>query len=219
MGKATGNIVNREPVNGAAAGGRWARTALGLVMALLIFTGCASINTQHPHLLDDGANAEQLAQAARVYFIRPRPFQAKGVADGPVRITFKGTLLLEMSEGSYALLYIKPSKGLVKLFNKTEFTNGARVIEVWRARRYKFIPGKTYFIHVRRIDEEFRGVYYEPEPVKLEAARQLIDTTRPSGSAARRAPIDELTEVSPPPASATQGIRPVLPEDVYRQVK
>ncbi|NOX75607.1 MAG: hypothetical protein GXP17_03115 [Gammaproteobacteria bacterium] len=221
MSDATDNRLNRGPANGARAGRRCVNTMLGLVMVIgvLIASGCASVNFNHPQVLGDGASAEQLAQTAQVYFIRPRLLQSKGVADGAVRITFKGKLLLEMSEGSYALLHIKPSKGLVKLFNKTKFANEPGVIEVWRARKYKFIVGKTYFIYVRQLNEEFRGVFYEPEPVKLKRAQQLIEDAGPSGSAARRARIDKLTKVSVPPASATQGIRPVLPEDVYRQVK
>jgi len=215
MSNAMGERVNKP--SGAVVAG--AVRLLLSALALLAVAGCASVNVQHPQVLDNDAGAEQRAQAARVYFVRPRPYKGKGVADGPVRITYKDKPLLKMAEGSYALLYIKPGKGQLKVFNETEFTNTGEVIEVWRGRRYRFIAGRTYFIYVRRIDEEFRGIFYELDPVTLERARRLIDTARPSGGAARSEPIDELTDVVPPPASAVQGVRPALPEDVYRQVR
>jgi hypothetical protein len=152
-------------------------------------------------------------------------YKTKGAANAPVRIEFQGQPLLTQDEGNYTLLYLKPSKGLVKIFSKTAFTNRRLPVDVWRDREYKFIAGKTYFIYVHQLNEEFRGVFYEPEPVSLRVAKQLIEpgegrfgSTHASG-AARSAPIDKLTEVDEPPASAIKGLPPALPENIYKQEK
>jgi hypothetical protein len=191
---------------------------LALACGLLWLSGCATVNEKHPQLMLGEVTAKNADQVASVYFIRPKPYKTKGVANDPVRIEYQGKLLLKMDEGSYTLLHIKPSKGLVKVFSKTMFTNDKLPIEVWRARHYKFIPGKTYFIYIHQINEEFRGVFYDPEPVSLREAKTLLETTRAAG-AARNAPIDKLTEVEAPPASALEGQEPALPENIYKQEK
>jgi len=197
-------------------------TAIGIV---LVLAACATVNSKHPEVVTGDITAESKAQLARVYFIRPRAYKTKGMADDAVRIGFQGKTLLTQSEGTYTLLYIKPSKGVLKIHSRTRYANQRKAIDVWRARVYKFIAGKTYFIHVRQIDEEFRGVFYEPEPVDLQEAKQLIvpgtgrfGNTRASG-AARNAPIDELAGVDMPPASAVKGLAPAMPEDLYKQEK
>jgi hypothetical protein len=191
---------------------------LALLGGLLWLAGCATVNEKHPQLVTGEITAKEAGQVATVYFIRPKPYKSKGIADDPIRIEYQGKLLLKIGEGSYTMVHLKPGKGLVKVFSKTLFTNKAMPIEVWRARHYKFIPGKTYFIYLRQLNEEFRGVFYEPEPVSLRKAKTLLDTARASG-AARGAPIDKLSEVDEPPASAFEGLPPALPENIYKQEK
>lgn len=174
---------------------------LSVSMAMLL-AGCASVNKTHPRLMPDDISAEQISSVATVYVIRPRLLKSKGVADLPVRIDYQGQPLLTLEEGSYALMYIRPGKGEIKVWSKTRFTNQMDSIDVWRSRQYKFIVGKTYFIHIRQVDEEFRGVFYEPELVNLKQAKVLVESARASG-VARRAPIEKLTAVDEPPASAT----------------
>ena len=199
---------------------RYTGLAMSIVIVIMLFiSGCATVNTHHPFVVTDEAiKAGSKDEYANVYFIRPRMLKTKGPADKPVRIDYEGKTLLTIDEGSYALLHIKPSKGQLKVFNETKFINKQEPIEVWRARQYKFIPGKTYFIHLLRIDEEFRGVFFEPEPVTLQQAKLLIDQARASG-AARSAPIDKLTEVDEPPSSATDVLIPALPENIYKHEK
>lgn len=196
-----------------------------VVMGGLLLSACASVNIKHPQLVTGEMSAEAKAQLASVYFIRPQAYKTKGVADQPVRITYQKKTVLTQPEGNYTLLYIKPSQGLVKIHSRTLFTNQSSPVDVWRSREYKFIAGKTYFVHVRQIDEEFRGVFYEPQPVSLKQAKQLIvpgqgrfGNTRASG-AASNAPIDMLTEVDAPPASAVKGLAPAMPENIYKQEK
>jgi hypothetical protein len=203
---------------------QWIKTT-AVVCVVLGMLGCAKVNVKHPQLMTGDLSAQQKAQLATVYFIRPEAYKTKGAANDTVRITFQGQTLLEQDEGSYALVYIKPSKGELKVYSKTLFTDKRLPVEVWRAREYKFIAGKTYFIYVRQINEEFRGVFYEPEPVSLKEAKELIvpgkgrfGNTRASG-AARSAPIGKLTEVDAPPASAVKSLEPALPENIYKSEK
>jgi hypothetical protein len=203
---------------------QWAKW-LVLMSGAMLLTACASVNKTHSQLMMGELTAEQKTQLASVYFIRPKPYKSKGIADGPVKISFQNENLLTQSEGNYSLLYIKPSKGTVKVHSSTMFTDKSVPVEVWRGRDYKFLADKTYFIYVRQINEEFRGVFYEPQPVSLREAKQLI--TAGDGftggvlatGAARSAPIDELTEVNVPPASAIKELTPALPENIYKQEK
>ena len=198
---------------------------LALILGALLLAACASINEKHPQLMMGEMTEAQKSQVARVYFIRPKPYKSKGVSDDSVRISFQNKTLLSQAEGNYSLLYIKPSKGALKVHSKTMFTDKSAPVEVWRAREYKFIVGKTYFIYVRQINEEFRGVFYEPQPVSLREAKQLIEAGNGfvggvlATGAARSAPIDKLTEVDAPPASAVKGLAPALPENIYKQEK
>lgn len=204
--------------------GQWIKH-LVLVPTILLLVSCATVNEKHPQVMQGEMTAEQKAQVASVYFIRPQPYKGKGVADAAVRIEFQDEVLLEQAEGNYSLLYIKPSKGTVKIFSRTLFTDNKVPMEVWRGREYKFIVGKTYFIYVRQINEEYRGVFYEPQPVSLREAKQLIKAGNGftgdvlATGAARNAPIDKLTEINVPPASAIKGLAPTLPEDIYKQEK
>lgn len=204
--------------------GQWIKY-LVLVLTILVLASCATVNDKHPQVMKGEMTAEQKAQVASVYFIRPKPYKGKGVSDDTVRIEFQNEVLLEQAEGNYSLLYVKPSKGTLKIFSRTLYTDNIVPREVWRGREYKFIVGKTYFVYVRQINEEFRGVFYEPQPVSLREAKQLIQAGNGftgdvlATGAARNAPIDKLNEVNVPPASAIKGLAPALPEEIHKQEK
>lgn len=180
---------------------------------ILWLTACATVNEQHPEV-----ETRADAPAAMVYFIRPLLEKSKGFADNPVQVDFQGQPLVTLGGGNYTLLRIKPSEGMVKVNSMTRFTNQAQPINVWRERRYKFLPDRTYFIYLKQLNEEFRGVYYEPEPVNLDKAKQLISDAHAAG-AARSAPIDALTEVRAPPSSTIDKLPPALPENIYKSEK
>jgi len=203
---------------------QWIKVCMS-VMGIVLLTACATVNKKHPDVVSGEITEELKKQLAAVYFIRPRTYKSKGMADNSVRIEFQGQTLLTQDEGTYTLLYIKPSKGTLKIHSETLYADQRASIDVWRERVYKFIAGRTYFIYVRQIDEEFRGIFYEPQPVDLQEAKRLIvpgvghfGNTRASG-AARSAPIDELTEVDMPPSSAVKELTPAMPENLYKQEK
>lgn len=189
-----------------------------LILAFSILPGCATVNSKHPMVVSKEMKPGDPENFSYVYFIRPKPYKAKGVADEAVRIEFQEEALVTIDEGSYTLLRIRPSKGQLKVINKTRFINKTHPVEVWRAREYKFIAGKTYFIHVKRINEEFRGIFYDLEPVKLEKAKILAVKPRASGEARSRS-IEDLKDVSNPPASAIGELSPALPENIYKKEK
>lgn len=184
-----------------------------IVLALL--TGCASVNKMHPMLVTNEIKEGGTTSFASVYFIRPRPFKPKGVADKTITVDYQDKTILTIDEGNYTLLRIKPSTGMIKVHSETKFTNQLTPIKVWRSRQYKFIEGKTYFIHLKRVDEEYRGIFYEPQPVKFDQAKSLADDTFASGEA-RSKPIDELVNFSEAPESAYEKQAPALPENIYK---
>jgi len=187
--------------------------ALGLAVALLLGSGCATVNTKHPAL------AEQAGpDVASVYFIRPVPTltYTHDFADAPVTIEFQGEKLLKLDEGVYTLLYLKPSKGELKIYSNTLFTNQKSSQRVWKERVYRFVGGRTYFIHIKQIDEEFRGIFYEPDLVSLQEAKRLVKHLKRIGAAANAHPIDKLTHVTAPPESAAKEGEPTLPEELYQ---
>lgn len=187
--------------------------SLSLLWALLLLQGCASVNEKHAFL-----ETAVDAPAANVYFIRPKPYKTKGIADKPIRIAYQKQDLLGLDEGSYTLLRIKPSNGELRVYSWTRYTNMDKPREVWRKREFKFFPDVTYFIYLKQVNEEFRGIFYVPELVSLDEAKQLIEHARASG-AARKAPIDKLTEVKVPPSSAEKPLPPALPENIYQPEK
>ncbi len=93
---------------------------LSLIIICLI-PGCSTINNKHPMVVSKEMKPGDPKDFAYVYFIRPKPYKAKGVADDTIRIEFQENILLTIDEGSYTLLRIKPSKGQLKVFNETKF--------------------------------------------------------------------------------------------------
>ena len=174
--------------------------SLGFLFCLSLFltiilSGCGvSVYKQHPalQLSDD-------IVPANVYFIRPSPLKRKGIADNKISINYDGQRLLKIAADSYTLLKIKPGKGEITTNSKTFFTNQRVPINVSRSRLYTFVSGGTYFIYLNRINEEFRGIFYDPQPVDLATAKSLVQFLHASGSLTRKEPIDAIEEVAPVP--------------------
>jgi len=184
------------------------KTLLLLLAISLVSCSFNKINTKNS-LVQQDANSDE---AAKVYFIRPMPFKYKGIADNTLTVALNNEPLLKINEGQYTLVRIKPSKVHVVTHSKTMFTNKFQPINVTRTREYQFLAGKTYFIELKRINEEFRGIYYDPASVNLEQAKQLSEHLTALGDA-RREPIRSLTSVAeaPPPGP----LAPALPENLY----
>jgi len=195
---------------------RWMPLLILLSLIIFLLPGCSTVNNKHSMVVNTEVKPGSPEDFSYVYFIRPKPYKPKGVADESIRVEFLGEVLLTIDEGSYTLLRIKPSKGLLKVSNETKFINNTRPVKVCRTREYKFIAGKTYFIYLKRINEEFRGIFYDPQPVDLKKAKALSQKPRASGEA-RNAPIKNLKNISEPPSSAVSGLNPALPENIYKK--
>jgi len=178
-------------------------------LIVLLLYGCGSdVNVKHP-MVETGVADEHIA---KVYFLRPMPLKFKGVADQKVKVDFNNETLLSLSEGYYTLVKLKPSKGEVTTHSKTKFTNNNVPIDVSRSRAYRFIAGKTYFIELKRVDEEFRGIFYDPAPITYEKALAISRDLSASGEA-KDEPINKITSVSQVPDPSP--LEPALPEHMY----
>ncbi len=185
---------------------------IGLTFALLLNGGCVSINTQHPDIAEAPGPG-----VANVYFIRTTPVFIHPFADDTVTVEFNGKELLKLDEGVYALVYLKPSKGILKISNLSLFTNRKQSQRVWKESQYRFIAGRTYFIHIVQEDEEFRGIFYSAEIVSLAEAKRLAKTVKRIGGPANEHPIEDITDVYEAPKSAGKKDGPSLPEQLYRR--
>ena len=184
--------------------------ALAILLAMILVTGGCSnpVNYKNTQIQTDG-EAEHIA---KVYFLRPMPVKYKGIADNKLWIEYDKQKLLTLSEGQYALVKLKPSKGKIATHSKTKFIGSTEPIDVSRDREYRFIAGKTYFILIQRVDEEFRGIFYDPAPITFEQARKIADQLSAVGDA-RDEPINEISSVKEAPQPSQ--LAPAVPEKLY----
>lgn len=185
----------------------------GALLSLALGACTGKVNLQHPAL----AVVSPDTPVANVYFIRPRMLKPKGYSDGVLDIDLNGKKLLELHAGAYTLLKILPGKAQVSTHSMTEFTNQQFPIAVSRLRDYNFVAGKTYFIHIKRINEEFRGVFFDPESIELDVAKTLMNDVTSFGLA-RYEPIEYLESVLLPPEKSSD-LPPTAPESLYPEEK
>ena len=180
-----------------------------LLLSTILLAACGNpVNIKNPYVLPDADDAH----VAKVYFIRPQPYKYKGIADNEISVDFKGEKLLEINEGQYTLVKLKPSKGNVTTHSKTLFTGKTVPIDVSRSREYRFIAGKTYFINLKRVNEEFRGIFYDPAPIMLPEALQMASRLRARGLA-KQEPIENVSIAKDAPAPSP--LKPAYPENLY----
>ncbi|WP_455201547.1 hypothetical protein [Kaarinaea lacus] len=179
------------------------------LLAHLLVSGCSNpVNYKNSHIQSDAEDTH----IAKVYFLRPMPVKYKGIADNKLRVDFNKEKLLTLNEGQYALVKLEPSKGKISTHSRTKFIGSPDPINVSRDREYRFIAGKTYFIHLQRVDEEFRGIFYDPAPITFQQALKLSTSLHAVGDASDE-PIDEITSIkeAPQPSQLT----PAFPEELY----
>lgn len=143
-----------------------------LAGACLFVWSCAatSLNKTHELYVTDPDLA-----AANLYFIRPFTYRERGLADNPVSIEINGNELVSMGKGEYTFVRVKPIKVSIVTRSLTRFTNKIEPVEITRTSEIELAPNETYFLHVRQVNEEFRGVYYLIEEVELAQAKQLAE--------------------------------------------
>ena len=157
-----------------------------LWVAMISACGSTSINKKHELFARDPDIA-----AAQVYFIRPYTYRERGLADNPVKIEINGKQLMELGKGEYTMARMKPVKISLTTRSLTLFTNKIEPVEMTRTSEITLAPDERYFLHVKQVNEEFRGVYYMIELVSLETAKGLINGVKSIG-VPRKAAIDKL---------------------------
>lgn len=178
-------------------------------MFVIVLVSCSSVKTIKNSHIDNDSEDQYVA---KVYFIRTMPVKFKGIADSRINVDINGELLMKIDEGAYTMLRIKPAKASITTHSRTLFTTKYEPIKVSRTREYNFLAGKTYFINLERVNEEFRGIFYDPAPVTLEMAKNLTKQLRAVGNA-RNEPIDKIQKVADIPAPGQ--LDPALPENLY----
>lgn len=180
-----------------------------MLLFAVALTACSTAKTVKNSYIDEDSEEQYVA---KVYFIRTMPLKFKGVADSQIRVDINGEPLLKIDEGAYTMVKIKPTKATVTTHSRTKFTTKFEPIKVSRSREYTFVAGKTYFINLDRVNEEFRGIYYDPAPVTLEKAKILVKGLRAVGLALKE-PVYKIEKVADTPQAGT--LEPALPENLY----
>lgn len=164
------------------------RLSNALLMGALIVTvgGCTAtkIVSGHPLVEKNGQTAH-----AKVYFIRPLTERAMGFPDNPLNIWFDNHQLLALAKGEYSLVHMKPRETTtMTLKSLTTVGPDWHVKEMVKTQKWSFTAGATYYIVLKPIDGEFRGVYFTAEAVDWFTAKESVRHLR-AVDAAKRAPI------------------------------
>ena len=163
----------------------WMAAWLGAVLGL---SACAasSIDNANP-LISDRPDL----LVAKVYIIRPRTERYLGMADNSIAVELDRRPLMELAKGEYTLLHLHPGSAWLGLRSMTTWGPGHKIKEMSTVKEFTFEPGETYYIAIRPIDGEFRGVKYEAKLVDLDTALHLSRYLNAFGQA-RRDPIRAL---------------------------
>lgn len=145
------------------------------------------VNYSHP-LVEAAAGGN----AAKVYFLRPEPERRMGFPDNPVSLDLNEERLLELARGEYTVVDVVPRRYSLTLSNYTEAQMNWNVKTLARTYDFEFLPGATYFVAIRAVDGEFRGVYFLAEIVDIAEAREMAAKLHAVGVDAQRR-IEEIS--------------------------
>lgn len=173
--------------------------SVGLLLALGLL-GCAAKKTTPTNIdtaKQEEATVHPLIQlnpngpAATVYLLRPYPERAMGFPDNDLKVELNKETLLKLTKGQYTMVRLIPRDYTLTLKNLTEAGAFWAVKEMSRNYRFNFNAGETYFIVIKPLDGEFRGVHFTAESVDAFAAKQIAQQLSAVG-AASATPIPSL---------------------------
>ena len=145
----------------------------------------SDVSSSHPLLADSEGGA------AKVYFIRPHTERRMGISDNALIMEFNGQQALTLGKGEYVVLNLIPRDYSITLKNQTEV--GPRWDVKWMSKKYKFSfeADKTYYIELKSIDGEFRGIFFVAKDMARYDAKQLaqLQGLRAAGRLARQSPL------------------------------
>lgn len=164
--------------------------AVAAALLATVISGCGmpginmtKIESNHP-LLEQGAG-----QSSTVYFIRPNTERAMGFPDNPLSIELDQERLLSLGKGEYTMVRLKPRPAVtMTLRSKTAIGPNWTIKELSKDKKWAFASGETYYIVLKPVDGEFRGVYFVAENVDPFTAREAAKPLHAVG-AARSAPL------------------------------
>lgn len=163
----------------------------GLLVVLLLgwLSGCTS--TQY---LASGASVLQknLDQPySTVYILREELNLYVGPAQGLVTVEINGNDVVKLASGHYVMLRVKPGESLVVIKSLSKVGNDPEPREMLGTALFNFSAGQTNFLRLKIFNEEFRGVYYQPERIEFNRARGLVRALKPV-KVPQQAQIDRL---------------------------
>ena len=84
-----------------------------------------------------------------------------GFADNSVLVELNDERLMRLGKGEYTKVQVVPRDYTITLRNKTEVGPHWHVKDVKKRSKWIFEPGETYYLAVKAVDGEFRGVKFE----------------------------------------------------------
>ena len=147
-----------------------------LAIAAALMSGCVnmtSIDTNHPLLLPGGA-----PDSATIYFIRPEIERRMGFPDNPLTVEMNQEKLMSLGRGEYTAVTMVARDYTMTLRNKTEVGPNWQIKELAKSYRFTFEAGKVYYLLIKPVDGEFRGVFFKADAVDLFTANQNTEQTR-----------------------------------------
>lgn len=146
---------------------------IGLALVLLLAAGCSmtKVSKSFPLFEKPGAGAT-------VVWMRPETERPMGIADSPVSIELNGELLMKLGKGESKKVNIVPRDYTVTLRNQSEAGSYWWVKDMKRRSKWKFEPGQTYYLAVKAVDGEFRGVTFKIERMSEFDAKAMAANLR-----------------------------------------
>lgn len=147
-----------------------------MLSVLVILAGCSGtrvLPTAEPALQ---RNPE--LPFSTVYILREESNFYLGPANGPVRIEINGHDVVSINESDYIMVRVKPGESLVVTKNMSRYGAELHPREMTATATFNFAAGQTNFIRLKVYNGEFRGVYFTPERIEFNRARDLVKRLR-----------------------------------------
>ncbi len=162
--------------------------SLGVLCSVVLMLGGCSVSkvsNKHPLL------AESSSGAAKVYFIRLQTERRMGISDNALIIDLNDEQVLSLEKGEYVALNLLPREYKITLKNRTEAGPRWDVKSMSKKYNFSFAADKTYYIEIKSIDGEFRGVFFTAENMSLYQAKQRakLQNLRAAGTLAKQLPL------------------------------
>lgn len=164
-----------------------ARLILG-VMAIVVLNACSPTKVFKDSPLSPPTSEEPYTT---VYFLRELKEPQMKLARNAVNIEINNQPLMKLSMGEYVMVRLVPTEATVTVKSLSFMGGKVDPVILSGSKTFNFAAGQTNFIRIKLIDEEFRGVYYEPQRIEFNEAREIAKRLRPKG-VARKHPIERL---------------------------